>query len=233
MAIESAAAPSSNALTALSGARTRVVAQPTASRVADALREQISDGLFPPGSRLPEEAIGEAIGVSRNTVREAFIELAAERLLVRAPNRGVFVAVLDAAQIRDIYRARTILEIGAIHRVPAGAELTQVRAAVTEAQRAQELGDSPGIANANQHFHRAVVSMAGSQRLDRLMTQMLAEMRLVFHVARGNPGFYQNYVEDNDAICTLLEQGRRDEAAKVMEIYLLRSEAEVVQAAQA
>lgn len=167
MATESAA-PSSRALTALSRARARVVAQPTASRVADALREQISDGLFPPGSRLPEEAIGEAIGVSRNTVREAFIELAAERLLVRAPNRGVFVAVLDAAQIRDIYRARTILEVGAIHRVPAEVEVTKVRAAVAEAQRARELGDSPGMANANQHFHRAIVSMAGSQRLDQI-----------------------------------------------------------------
>src|SRR6478609_8369092 len=126
----------SGALAALSGARTRVVAQPTAARVADALREQISDGLFPPGSRLPEEAIGEALGVSRNTVREAFIELTAERLLVRAPNRGVFVAVLDEPAIRDIYRARRILEVGAIRNAAPGVSVGPARSAVTEGQRA-------------------------------------------------------------------------------------------------
>src|SRR6476661_4713836 len=183
----------SGALAALSGARTRVVAQPTAARVADALREQISDGLFPPGSRLPEEAIGEALGVSRNTVREAFIELTAERLLVRAPNRGVFVAVLDEPAIRDIYRARRILEVGAIRNA------------------------APGVSNANQHFHRAIVALAGSTRLDRLMAQMLAEMRLVFHTAREHPRFYEAFVDDNDKLCALLERDRFAEAAGAME----------------
>lgn len=220
-----------NALAALSGARTRVVAQPTAARVADALREQISDGLFPPGSRLPEEAIGEALGVSRNTVREAFIELAAERLLVRAPNRGVFVAVLDEPAIRDIYRARRILEVGALRNVFEGAVATTARAAVTQGRLARDADDSAGVALANQHFHRSIVALAGSSRLDRLMAQMLAEMRLVFHTARANPRFYEMFVDDNDRLCALLEQGRFTDAADAMEEYLTRSQAEVLRAA--
>ncbi|HEY5878229.1 MAG TPA: GntR family transcriptional regulator [Nakamurella sp.] len=217
-----------DALAALSGARTRVVAQPTAARVADALREQISDGLFPPGSRLPEEAIGEALAVSRNTVREAFIELAAERLLVRAPNRGVFVAVLDEPAIRDIYRARRILEVGAIRNAVEGFSAASARAAVDEGQRARDAGDSSGVGNANQHFHREVVALAGSTRLDRLMAHMLAEMRLVFHAARANPHFYELFVDDNDSLCTLLERGRFAEAADAMDDYLTRSQVEVL-----
>ena len=219
------------ALEALSGARTRVVAQPTAARVADALREQISDGMFPPGSRLPEEAIGEALGVSRNTVREAFIELTAERLLIRAPNRGVFVAVLDEPAIRDIYRARRILEIGAIRNVLAGSSMADARAAVTRGQRARDADDSAGVGNANQHFHRAIVALAGSTRLDRLMAQMLAEMRLVFHTARASPRFYEGFVDDNDTLCALLEEGRLADAADAMAAYLTRSQEEVLRAA--
>jgi len=221
----------SGALAALSGARTRVVAQPTAARVADALREQISDGLFPPGSRLPEEAIGEALGVSRNTVREAFIELTAERLLVRAPNRGVFVAVLDEPAIRDIYRARRILEVGAIRNAAPGVSVGPARSAVTEGQRARDVDDAPTVANANQHFHRAIVALAGSTRLDRLMAQMLAEMRLVFHTAREHPRFYEAFVDDNDKLCALLERDRFAEAAGAMEDYLTRSQAQVLRAA--
>ena len=228
MVMKTGVEPAAGALEALSGARTKVVAQPTAARVADALREQISDGLFPPGSRLPEEAIGEALGVSRNTVREAFIELTAERLLVRAPNRGVFVAVLDEPAIRDIYRARRILEIGAIRHMLAGASVADARAAVTEGQRARDEDDSSGVAIANQHFHRAIVALAGSTRLDRLMAQMLAEMRLVFHTARANPRFYEGFVDDNDALCSLLEEGRRGDAAAAMDAYLTRSKEEVL-----
>src|SRR6476620_1712582 len=219
------------ALAALSGARTRVVVQPTAARVADALREQISDGLFPPGSRLPEEAVGEALGVSRNTVREAFIELGAERLLVRAPNRGVFVAVLDEPAIRDIYRARRILEVGALRHAVEGFAAATARAAVTEGQRARDADDSAAVANANQRFHRAIVALAGSTRLDRLMAHMLAEMRLVFHTARANPRFYEAFVDDNDKLCALLERDRFAEAAGAMEDYLTRSQAQVLRAA--
>lgn len=207
------------------------MAQPTAARVADALREQISDGLFPPGSRLPEEAIGEALGVSRNTVREAFIELTADRLLTRAPNRGVFVAVLDEPAIRDIYRARRILEIGAIRNVVDGSSMADARTAVTEGQQARDAADSPAVANANQHFHRAIVALAGSTRLSRLMAQMLAEMRLVFHAAGANPTFYEGFVDDNDKLCTMLEKGQLTQGADALADYLNRSQDEVLQAA--
>ncbi len=38
----------------------------------DILRSRISEGYFPPGTRLSEDSIGGALGVSRNTLREAF-----------------------------------------------------------------------------------------------------------------------------------------------------------------
>ncbi|MEU3504381.1 GntR family transcriptional regulator, partial [Streptomyces hundungensis] len=63
----------------------------TAERVADILRTRIAEGLFPPGERLAEDAIGKALGVSRNTLREAFRLLTHERLLIHELNRGVFV----------------------------------------------------------------------------------------------------------------------------------------------
>ena len=54
----------------------------TAGRVADVLRTRITEGSLAPGTRLSEEDIGAALGVSRNTLREAFRLLGHERLLV-------------------------------------------------------------------------------------------------------------------------------------------------------
>src|ERR1700685_2371399 len=66
----------------------------TADRVAELLRTRIMEGLFPPGTRLSEEVIGQALGVSRNTLREAFRLLCHERLAVHQMHRGIFVPVL-------------------------------------------------------------------------------------------------------------------------------------------
>jgi DNA-binding GntR family transcriptional regulator len=55
------------------------------------LRTHIMEGLFPPGTRLSEEVLGQALGVSRNTLREAFRLLCHERLAVHQMNRGIFV----------------------------------------------------------------------------------------------------------------------------------------------
>src|SRR5680860_1517223 len=66
--------------------------------VASVLRERIAAGQLSPGTKLSEEALGEALGVSRNTLREAFSALAAEHVVTRIPNRGVYVARSRAAR---------------------------------------------------------------------------------------------------------------------------------------
>jgi DNA-binding GntR family transcriptional regulator len=57
-----------------------------------AIRARIAEGEFPPGSALPSEAaLCSQYGVSRNTLRRALDELAAESLLVAQPGRGRIV----------------------------------------------------------------------------------------------------------------------------------------------
>jgi DNA-binding GntR family transcriptional regulator len=54
-----------------------------------AIRAQIAEGEFPPGSTLPSEAaLCRQYKVSRNTLRRALDELAADGLLVAQPGRG-------------------------------------------------------------------------------------------------------------------------------------------------
>src|SRR6202020_3466683 len=86
--------------------RSGLVHASTADRVTELLRTHIMEGLFPPGTRLSEEAIGQALGVSRNTLREAFRLLCHERLDVPEVDRGIFVPVLSRADVTDIYALR-------------------------------------------------------------------------------------------------------------------------------
>ncbi|MDQ0823358.1 DNA-binding GntR family transcriptional regulator [Arthrobacter sp. V4I6] len=206
-------------------ARLRVTVPSVADRVAAELRLQLAEGLLLPGARLTESAIAEDLGVSRNTVREAFAELAAERLVVRLPNRGVFVASLGPGDIHDVYTVRRAVEVSAIRAGGTPERVAAVRAAVEEGKAAAAADDEEALGTANQHFHGAIVGLAESRRLDTIMSQVLAEMRLFFHKATVDAHFYRGYLADNDEICTALEAGELDRAGSLLLSYLDRSEA--------
>ncbi|GHF37905.1 GntR family transcriptional regulator [Streptomyces mashuensis] len=190
----------------------------TAQRAATALRDRIQAGVLPPGSRLSEEALGRDLGVSRNTLREAFRLLAHESLVEHRLNRGVFVRVLDADDVRDVYRMRAVLE-GAGVRAAAGAPpalRAAVGAAVDEAERAAAAGDWREVGSADLRFHRALAALAGSARVDAAMDRLLAELRLAFHTMPSPRRFHEPFVARNRTLAGLLDGG--DAAAAEAEL---------------
>lgn len=211
----------------------RVAKGPTHSHtglwVSSQLRERIAAGELLPGTKLSEEALGDALGVSRNTLREAFAALHAEHIVTRIPNRGVFVARPTAADVQEIYRVRRFLEPAAVLWHDA-APVDELRRIVTEAEHARSRGDVSGMASSNQEFHRALVARAGSERLDSLMQQVLAEMRLVFHSMESNPAFHEPYVADNAQVIELLASGDNTAAAEFVRRYLNRAETQLLEA---
>lgn len=196
----------------------------SADRAARRLRAQVIDGRLRSGTRLPEERLAAALGVSRNTLREALTMLVAERILVREPHRGVLVATPSADDVRDVYALRLLVEPAALEHGPAltAAARTTLADAVTAGRAAYDRGDVDGVADANQYFHRAVVALAGSRRLDDQMDLLLAEMRLFFH-RMDDSGFHGPYLEENEAILALLDAGDRPAAAARVRAYLVRA----------
>lgn len=62
-------------------------------QLADVLERRILGGALAPGAQLPPEPrLGEALGLSRTTVRQALARLEQEGLIVRRKGRGTFVA---------------------------------------------------------------------------------------------------------------------------------------------
>ncbi len=205
----------------------------TAERVTDILRDMITEGRLLPGTRLTEEAIGEALGVSRNTLREAFRLLTHERLLVHELNRGVFVRTLARADVTRLYHARRILEGAAIRELRtdgAPAALANVRKAVDDGEEAARAGRWHDVGTANMRFHQALVALAGSERLDEFMTQLLAELRLSFYVMKNPRQFHEPYLARNRELLTLLQSGDHTTAAALLAAYLADAESQLTDA---
>ncbi|MFD7667388.1 GntR family transcriptional regulator [Streptomyces sp. NPDC059788] len=212
----------------LAGDRVLLGRSSTAERVADILRDRITEGYFPPGARLSEESIGGALGVSRNTLREAFRLLTHERLLVHQLNRGVFVRIVTVADLDDIYRVRTLVECAAVRSLGEPPHPVEaMEAAVVAGETAFEERAWRDLGTANLRFHQAVVGLAGSPRTDELMRGVLAELRLVFHVMDDPRRFHAPYLTRNRQILEELEAGNGGEAERLLESYLEDSRAQL------
>lgn len=195
-----------------------------------ALLDGIASGAYLPGERLNEVNVAQSLGISRNTLREAFATLVSEGLLERIPNRGVFIAEPTREDLADMYAARMVLEPGALlwGRRQGLDELDGIVAS------AEKLRDSAGsnaseediraIADANQDFHRAIVASAGSAGLNHSMDRILARMRLGFARAnRLNHQFHVEFIAQNRTVTDLIAEQRWELAANQLAGFLQRT----------
>lgn len=204
----------------------------TAARVADLLRDQITDGRLVPGARLPEEDLCRAVKVSRNTMREAFRLLVQERLLVHEFNRGVFVRRVTADGLADLYRVRRILECEGVRCAPDAAPeaLARLEVAVVDGERAAAAERWPDVGTADIRFHQALAALVGSPRVDEMIRHLLAEMRLVFHEMGSPREFHEPYLARNRRIQDLIAGGEFTAAERELRSYLDDAEAQLTKA---
>jgi DNA-binding GntR family transcriptional regulator len=211
----------------MSAARTVIPspAEALSERLAEQLRRKITQGEFAPGQRLSEQALSDSLGVSRNTLREAFRVLAKDGLVKHEPNRGVFVTVPGLASIIDIYRVRRLIECQALAQAyPRHPAKKKMRAAVEKALRHRDAGDWAGVGTANMEFHMAIVELADSERLNSMFARVLAELRLAFGLLQDAEFLHAPYVDMNLRILELAETGEYAQAAATLQDYLAHAE---------
>jgi DNA-binding GntR family transcriptional regulator len=217
---------------ALARDRSGLVHASTADRVTELLRTHIMEGLFPPGTRLSEEVIGQALGVSRNTLREAYRLLCHERLAVHQMNRGIFVPVLSREDVTDIYALRRLIEGSAVRLAGTStmAARLAIRGAVDAAETAAAAGRWFEVRTADLHFHQAIAALARSPRVDELMRRALAELRLIFHAMADPEQFHAPYLRRNRVIAESVMLGHGDLAERELLAYLTDAERQILDA---
>jgi DNA-binding GntR family transcriptional regulator len=214
--------PSDDAFATLNVAPVSVVDQ-----VADELRRALFDGELEPGTPLREVALADSLGVARSTVREALGLLVADGLADRIPNKGTAVHALDADGIRDVCRARLVLESAGVARWAEASPAA--RTALREALDAFTTtthgpASSREITAAHLAVHRALAGLTESARLLATADALYAEIRLALagvDRARGNA--HQQAHAHGDLVA-LLERGLIDEALRSLEDHLADAE---------
>lgn len=139
---------------------------PVVHSLREQIREHIVEGIvsgrWKPGERIVERRIATELAVSQTPVREALRELESLRLIESAPNKGVRVRNLTAADLEESYPVRAGLEQIAAELAAErlAADTSALEPHVTALYEADRRADGTAQVRHTVDFHRELVRAA-------------------------------------------------------------------------
>jgi DNA-binding GntR family transcriptional regulator len=151
------------------------------------MKRRMIRGLVPPGARISERSLSEALGVSRTPLREALLQLQKERLVERTASGGWRVPRLGERSVRDIFAVRKQLEVLAVRLSVERAsdhEVAALESFLAASESAFTQHDTESMTSANGGFHTAVYRSAHSPWLETTMEPVRSQtIRIRFLIA--------------------------------------------------
>lgn len=201
-------------------------------QVIDALAIEILTGRMTPGTALREATLAATFKVSRNTLREAIRVMVARGLVKQARHRSAVVASIDRDGVIDLYRMRRLLELSAIdaNRRQPPETLHEVGAAVERLAKASGRGSDTTLIEADLAFHRAIVRLHGSQRIEQSFAGCLDELRLALAVLSSADQILGRLLDEHRMMYAHLLRGEHDRCRDKLGKHLADSERSVLAA---
>lgn len=165
----------------------RVQRSTVGRQVADRLRDAVADGRLLPGERLTERALCEMTGAGRASVREALRALEAEGVIDNAPHRGPSVARVSAAQARDLYAVRALLEGFAARgfaRHAGEADRAALEASLDALGRAE---GTPALLAAKAEFYDTLVRGCGNVLVGEMLGRLHRRVMVLRATSMSRP----------------------------------------------
>lgn len=156
---------------------------PTAQkRVLDLLRADIVRGVLRPGEKLNEDALARRYQVSRTPLRAAIRRLAAEGLVETVPHRGARIAPMTAADVRDYFEVRKILDGHAIRMACqhiSESELRRLHAVMRDMEATHHAGHFPENFERLLEYHATMLRHMRNRHLEHAAKRIARKFSLL------------------------------------------------------
>jgi DNA-binding GntR family transcriptional regulator len=133
------------------------------------LKQEIRSNRLPPGFHGTEPEMAERLGMSRTPLREALVLLETDGLVEMKPRRGIYILPILPQDMQEIYELLTAIEPEAAASLAARQlsddQLQPLSDETSKMEQALEDDDLEAWADADDMFHRALLTLHGNQRL--------------------------------------------------------------------
>jgi DNA-binding GntR family transcriptional regulator len=201
--------------------------QRLSEHVYNELSEAIVEGKLPPGERLRETQMAEAMGVSRTPVREAFVRLKQQRLLSSDASGAYYVAEWDRQTLWEIATLRMALESLAFSLAPPNLSqedfdhLEEITRQMAEMDAHPASGDYKRMALFDFEFHTYIWSRTGHDLLEQALENIKPQAHFYMYLTRQ--AGQTDYAEKHRILIEFLKQGDRSQVNELMLDHILSS----------
>jgi DNA-binding GntR family transcriptional regulator len=201
--------------------------QRLSEHVYNTLSEAIVEGKLPPGERLRETQMAEALGVSRTPVREAFVRLKQQRLLSSDASGAYYVAEWDRHTLWEIATLRATLESLAFSLAPQNLSKEDFDHLEGIIRQMEEMDADPTSADYKQmaqydfQFHTYIWSRAGHDLLEQALENIKPQAHYYMYLTRQ--AGQTDYAEKHRILIEFLKQGDRSKVNEIMLDHILSS----------
>ncbi len=142
----------------------------------------ILDHKLPPGTKLVEDKLASAFGVSRTRIRPVLVRLANEQVVTLTPNRGATIAQPTEKEAREVFEARRLIEPSLVELFIAKAteaDMQQLKACIDAEEAARLAGDMRRAIRLSGEFHLLIAEAADHHTLARILRELTSRTSLV------------------------------------------------------
>jgi DNA-binding GntR family transcriptional regulator len=178
---------------------------PLAAQAYRVMQDKIITMDFEPGQHLDEKQLVSQLGIGRTPIREAMLRLASESLVETQPNKGFIVRPLMVQNIKAMFEALRIIEIGtaslAVHQDPTK-HLPLMQEAHQAVEMAIEANDLLSLVWANYNFHMHFAQCSTNDYLVRALRDVRNEAnRLAYLSYSSKDGLNGDLLEHYQSVC--------------------------------
>ncbi|MCB1997471.1 MAG: GntR family transcriptional regulator [Burkholderiaceae bacterium] len=201
-------------------------------RVLAAVRDQ----RLPPGTKLVEDRLAQAFGVSRTRIRPVLVRLANEQIVQLTPHRGAAVAQPTAQEAREVFEARQLVEPPLVDRFVATAgeaDLEALARNIADEEAARRDGNTAAAIRLAGDFHLLLAQASGQRTLARMLRELISRTSLVL-MCHASPGLRDgcDCAAHRGLLAALRARDAR-RATRLMRLHLRQLEAQLRQTASA
>lgn len=187
------------------------------------LRDMITSGELPPGSRITERAISDLLNLSRTPLREALKILESEELVVIEPHRGAVVPLLKEEEVDESMSVLMALEALAAPLVCS--EMTGEQLAHIETLHARmvahfEAGDRMPYFAVNQDIHRAIIDASGNRTVSRIYRRESGRIQRYRFAGNRDMARWRRAVYEHELILDALRERDAELLAALLQAHL-------------
>lgn len=149
-----------------------------ADRAYEAIRTNILNLTYAPGTQLTEAKLTADLNMSRSPVRAAIKMLQAEGLIVTDYYKSMTVKELTDKDIREIYQLRELLESSAFQLIFTSGRYEEYSYRIEEkvVRMCAAAGDIYQWELADANMHLEIISIFGNERINRIYENNMSEL---------------------------------------------------------